>query len=241
VEKDSLERAEELFRQALKLEPANPHNALIFSNIGTLQRRTQRLDEAVESYTYALNIVPYSVPVLLNRATIYMEQEILDRAYIDYCQVLDFDKKNTEALLMRAYIYVTRRDYNAARIDYNHLLEIDSRHYSALLGLAALNQKEEKFRESLDILDKLISEYHTEVELYIARAEVEQDMHLLDLALADLEQAIYLNPQSVDAYMLRGKINLARNKKKLAKKDFETAASLGVSQSELRELLRQCR
>jgi tetratricopeptide (TPR) repeat protein len=241
AEKDSLEQAEELYRQVLKSEPANPHNALIFSNIGTLQRRMQRFSEALESYTYALNIAPYSVPILLNRATVYMEQGLFDRAYIDYCQVLDIDKKNTEALLMRAYIYMTRRDYKAARIDYNRLLEIDTQHYSARFGLAALNQKEEKFRESLDILEKLIGEYPAEAELYITRAEVEHDMNLPDLALTDLDQAIDLNPLSADAFILRGKINLARNKKKLARKDFEKAGSLGVPQSELREWLRQCR
>ncbi|KAA6342429.1 Beta-barrel assembly-enhancing protease [termite gut metagenome] len=241
AEEDRLEQAEELYRQVLKLEPANPHNALIFSNIGTLQRRMQRLSEAVESYTYALNIAPYSVPILLNRATVYMEQALPDRAYIDYCQVLDIDKKNAEALLMRAYIYTIRRDYQAARIDYNRLLEIDSQHYSARLGLATLNQKEDKFRESLEILEKLIGEYPMEAELYTTRAEVEHDMNLPDLALTDLDQAIYLNPLSADAFILRGKINLARNKKKLARKDFERAGSLGVPQPELRELLRQCR
>ncbi|KAA6346679.1 Lipopolysaccharide assembly protein B [termite gut metagenome] len=240
VEKDSLEQAEELYRQVLKLDPANPHNALIFSNIGTLQRRMQRPSEAIESYTYALNIAPYSVPILLNRATVCMEQSLSDRAYIDYCQVLDIDRANTEALLMRAYIYMTRRDYKAARMDYNRLLEIDSRHYSARLGVATLSQKEEKFRESLDILEELIVQYPAEAELYITRAEVEQDMNLPDLALTDLDRAIHLNPLSADAFVLRGRINLARNKKKPARKDFEKAGTLGIPQPELREWLRQC-
>ncbi len=39
TEQDSLAQAENYIRQALKLEPANPHNALLFSNLGTIQRR----------------------------------------------------------------------------------------------------------------------------------------------------------------------------------------------------------
>jgi tetratricopeptide (TPR) repeat protein len=201
----------------------------------------QRLDEAAESYTYALNLAPYSIPILLNRATVYMEQGFPNRAYIDYCQVLDRDKKNMEALLMRAYIYMIRRDYNAARIDYNRLLEVDSLHYGARLGLATLNQREEKFREAVDILEGLIAEYPTETELYVARAEVEQNMNLPDLALTDIDRAILLNPLSAEAFLLRGKINLAGKKKKTAKKDFEKAELLGIFSSELREWLQQCR
>jgi tetratricopeptide (TPR) repeat protein len=223
------------------MEPANPHNALIFSNIGTLQRQMQRLDEAVESYTYALNLAPYSIPVLLNRAAVYMEQGFSNRAYVDYCIVLDKDKKNTEALLMRAYIYMIRRDYNAARIDYNCLLEVDTLHYSARLGLATLNQREEKFREAMNILEELIAEYPIEMELYVARAEVEQNMNLPDLAIMDIDRAIQLNPLSAEAFLLRGKINLAYKKKKAAKKDFEKAKLLGISSSEVREWLQQCR
>jgi tetratricopeptide (TPR) repeat protein len=241
IEKDSLEQAEILFRQALAMEPTNPYNALIFSNIGTLQKQMQRLDEAEESYTYALNLAPYSILILLNRATVYMEQGFFNRAYVDYCLVLDRDKKNMEALLMRAYIYMIRRDYHAARVDYNQLLEVDSLHYSARLGLATLNQREEKFREAMDILEGLINEYPTEMELYMACAEVEQNMNLPDLALFDIDRAILLNPLSAEAFLLRGKINLAGKKKKKAKKDFEKAESLGISSSELREWLQQCR
>ena len=94
-----------------------------------------------------------AVPILLDRAAIYMETGRTDRAYTDYCRVLDEDKQNKEALLMRAYIYILRRDYPAARIDYNRLQELDPQSYSGRLGLATLEQKEEKFRESLDILN----------------------------------------------------------------------------------------
>jgi hypothetical protein len=43
IEKDSLPKAEELLLQALKLEPKNAKNALLFSNLGLVQRRLARL------------------------------------------------------------------------------------------------------------------------------------------------------------------------------------------------------
>lgn len=241
IEKDSLSQAETLLKAALALEPRNPHNALLFSNLGLVQRRLGRYKDATESYTYALNFAPLAVPILLNRAAIYLEQGLQDKAYVDYCQVTDVDKKNTEALLMRAYIYTLRRDYKAARIDYNRLLELDPQSYSGRLGLATLEQKEGKFRESLDLLNKLIAERVDDATLYIARADVEREMQHDDLALIDLEEAIRLSPSSADAYLLRGDIYLAQKKKVLARQDYEKAISLGVPPSELHEQLKQCK
>lgn len=241
IEKDSLPQAEKLLIEALKLEPKNPHNALLFSNLGLVQRRLGRYEEAIDSYSYALNIAPLAVPILLNRAALYLELGMQDKAYVDYCQVMDVDKQNVEALLMRAYIYVMRRDFKAARMDYDRLLQLDSQSYSGRLGLATLEQKEGKYRESLDLLNKLIAETPGDATLLVARADVERDMNHEDLALIDLEEAIRLEPSSADAYLLRGDIYLAQKKKGLAKLDFEKALSLGVPASELHEQLKQCR
>ena len=164
--------------QALKLEPKNAKNALLFSNLGLVQRRLGEFDKALESYSFALNFAPLAVPILLDRAAIYMEMGKTDRAYTDYCQVLDEDKQNKEALLMRAYIYVLRRDYPAARIDYNRLLELDPQSYSGRLGLATLEQKEGKFREALEILNKMLAATPEDATLYIARADVEREMNM---------------------------------------------------------------
>ena len=218
IEKDSFHRAEELLLQALKLEPKNAKNALLFSNLGLVQRRLGEYDKALESYSFALNFAPLAVPILL-----------------------DEDKQNKEALLMRAYIYILRRDYPAARIDYNRLLELDPQSYSGRLGLATLEQKEEKFRESLDILNKMIVETPEDATLYVARADVEREMKHEDLALVDLEEAIRLNASLADAYLLRGNIYLMQKKKALAKADFEKAISLGVPPADLHEQLQQCK
>ena len=241
IEKDSFHRAEELLLQALKLEPKNAKNALLFSNLGLVQRRLGEYDKALESYSFALNFAPLAVPILLDCAAIYMETGRTARAYTDYCQVLDEDKQNKEALLMRAYIYTLRRDYPAARIDYNRLLELDPQSYSGRLGLATLEQKEEKFRESLDILNKMIVETPEDATLYVARADVEREMKHEDLALVDLEEAIRLNASLADAYLLRGNIYLMQKKKALAKADFEKAISLGVPPADLHEQLQQCK
>lgn len=76
IEMDSLHKAEELLLQALKLEPKNAKNAMLFSNLGLVQRRMGEYDKALESYSFALNFAPLAVPILLDRAAINLEWEI---------------------------------------------------------------------------------------------------------------------------------------------------------------------
>lgn len=249
TEHDSLQLAETLLREALKLEPANPHNALLFSNLGTIQRRQKKYEQALESYNYALNIAPRTVPILLNRATLYLELGKNDAARADYSLVLDADPDHAEALLMRAYIYMQHRDYAWARADYNRLLKAHPTDFKARLGLATLAQKEGKLEEAFGILNRLVQaeaesthpDAHQLSLLYVARAGVEKDLKHTDLALLDLEEALRLNPSQAEAYLMRVQIYLTQGKKRLAKDDLTQAMALGVPQAEIRDLWKQCK
>lgn len=250
TEQDSLAQAEKYIMEALKLDPANPHNALLFSNLGTIQRRQRQYDQAIESYTMALNIAPRTVPILMNRAALYLELGKDELARVDYALALDLETDNQEALLMRAYIYKQKRDYKAARSDYERLLKLNPQSYNGRLGLAMLEQKEGKYEEALSVLNKMIADKadgSTQITaplyavLYVARAGVEKDMEHFDLALIDLEEAIELDPSQSEAYLMRGQIYLSQKKKELAKRDFEKAVKLGVPQGDVRELLQQCK
>ncbi|WP_298072914.1 tetratricopeptide repeat protein [uncultured Bacteroides sp.] len=249
TEEDSLELAEKCIRQALQLEPANPRNALLFSNLGTIQRSRHRYEQALESYRMALNMAPMSVPILMNHATLSLELGQNDKARADYSQVIEIEPHNVEALLMRAYIYMQQRDYKFARLDYDTLLKIDPQHYNVRLGLAALYQREIRYDEALVVLDGMLADkggttpYTTDelAAVRVARAGVELDMLKPDQALLDLDEAIRLDPRQSEAYLMRGRVHLMLKKKALAKRDLEKAVSLGIPQSEVRELMNQCK
>lgn len=249
TEEDSLELAEKCIRQALQLEPANPRNALLFSNLGTIQRSRHRYEQALESYRMALNMAPMSVPILMNHATLSLELGQNDKARADYSQVIEIEPHNVEALLMRAYIYMQQRDYKFARLDYDTLLKIDPQHYNVRLGLAALCQREIRYDEALVVLDGMLADkggttpYTTDelAAVRVARAGVELDMLKPDQALLDLDEAIRLDPRQSEAYLMRSRVHLMLKKKALAKRDLEKAVSLGIPQSEVRELMNQCK
>lgn len=238
VEQDSLLQAENYFKEALRLEPANMRNSLLFSNLGTIQRRMGKKKEALESYSLALNKTPFSVTMLLNRASLFLEMNDLEKAYTDYCSVLDIDRENPEALMYRAYIYMKRRQYQDARLDYRLYLEIKPGDKTARLGMALVNQKDKRFHEALDEFSRLIVDYPDDASLLKARAELEMEMNSWDMALLDLENAAKLTPDDPEIYVMCGDIYLLQDKKREAYVAFEKAIELGVPRPQLNDRLK---
>ncbi|WP_300725082.1 tetratricopeptide repeat protein [uncultured Bacteroides sp.] len=239
--KDSLAQAEELYKEALKLDPKNARNALLFSNLGTVQKRMGRLDDAIESYTMALNITPYATAILLNRASIYMEKGFREKAYLDYCNVIDLLPNDKEARLMRAYIYMYRRQYKEARIDYNVVVGEDAQNMTARLGLVMLDQKEGRFQSAIESLNLLINENPREAMLLKMRANIELEQKYPELALMDLEEAARVDTKDADIWVMIGDIQLELKNKGKAKEAYEKAIALGIPRLNLAEQLKNCR
>lgn len=238
VEKDSLHQAEELFKEALRLEPANMRNALLFSNLGTVQRRLGKNKQALESYSLALSRTPHSVPMLLNRASLYLDMNYLEKAYVDYCDVIDLDDRNAEAYQFRAYIYMNKRQYQDAKADYQRLLDVVPGDRTARIGMAIVNQKLRRYHESLEEFNRLIVDYPKDVSLLKARAELEVEMNTPDLALLDLESAARLAPNDAEIYVMCGDIYLSKDLKREAYVAFEKAIKLGYPRPELQDKLK---
>ena len=238
IEKDSLHLAEQFLKDALNADPANMKNALLLSNLGTIQRRMGKNMDAIESYTLAINKVPFSVTILLNRASLYLDMDNLEKAYSDYCNVIDLDKKNKEALQFRAYIYMRRRQYNEARADYRTILEAEPTNKTARIGMIMANQKDKRYKEALESLNLLITEYPKDVSLWKARAEIEIETNALDLALLDLENAAKIAPNDTDIYVMCGDIYMEQGKKREAYVAYEKAIELGVPRPQLQDRLK---
>lgn len=236
------ELAEQSFKEALKLEPGNPKNALLLSNLGIVQQEQKKLQEALESFSLALNITPHNIPILLNRASLCMQTGHESRAYTDYSIVLDLNKDNTEALFFRAYLSMRLEKYKEAEADYLHLIALEPTHSKAKMGLANLYQKQKKYKEGIEIISKLIGEKPDEADYYIVRADIEKEMGHNQLALSDLDEAERISPENnaTTICVMRGSIYLEQGQKKLAKKYFEQAISLGIPQAELQKEMEMC-
>ena len=150
---DSTDEAERLFREAMRMEPAQRSNSMIYYQIGRLQEHRGKLEKALESYTMGLNVAPHVLPLRMSRAKLYMKLGNKEKALVDYSDILDWKTDEQEALFMRAYIYTEQRLYKKARADYEALLKLNPRHEEARIGLVLLNEKDNRSREAMEQIE----------------------------------------------------------------------------------------
>lgn len=234
---DSLSKAEELFRQAMRLEPAQRSNALLFNHIGRIQERRGEYAEALESYTRGLNQSPYTMGILLNRAALYLRLNRLDKALADYSGVLDLNADHVEALLNRAYVYDRQRLYKNARADYEKVLGMLPSHDRAMLGLAIVNDKDNRPQEAMEMMERFVQVYPERAEGFAVKGGMELERKQYELARFDLDKAVQLDAGNPDMYISRAAYFQAVNERDAARTDLETALRLGADSQEIASLL----
>ena len=225
MEDDSLLVAEDLFKQALKAEPAAPGNAIIWGHLASIAERTGREREALEHYNIALGLAPSLPALLLGRASLNMKMGDESRALADYNEVLGSHPDHPEALLMRAYINQSRRLLKEAREDFEHILRLNPAHEQALLGLALVNDNDRR--------PQAANLYPQHAAGYALKAGMELDRRQYERAEADYTKAIELDPNSATYRLARARLYTLTKKKRLAREDVRHAARLGASAEEL--------
>lgn len=246
---DSLERAEELFRQALQSRPNDYRNALLYTNIGKVQEaiywqdthNRAKADEALESYGLAIGMAPEAVPMLMARGSFLLKLGIHQKAIIDFTRVLTVNEQHTQALNLRAYCHAQLRAYGDARNDYNRALAIEPDNYEATLGLAILEQQTGHLNKGIERMTQLIEAEPQQAELYSVRAGMYAENKQPELALLDLDEAVGAAPENVNYLLARAYLHQQQGNKRLALRDFEQAIALGIPRASLAEELKACK
>ncbi len=245
LEQEDLLAAETSLIQAMRNEPANPRNVLLLSNLGTIQRRLGKLEEALISYTSALSRSPKSATLLSNRASLYIEMGEQDKAIADYTSLLIDDEKNEDALYQRGFLYLSKKDNLSAEADFEKLMEINPNTLNGRKGIATLCKFRGEYDEAERIYIFLIDRVPDDVDLYLSRAELFLMMEKNGKALSDINKAISLEEKNGErnpySYMLRAQVKIRQYEKKSAQEDIELAVRLGYDKQKADELLNELR
>lgn len=238
VDKNDLISAEESLKAAMRLEPANPLNYALLTNLGTIQRRQGKREEALLSYTSALSGHTSNITILENRASLYTELGETEKALNDYNTLLLADPTHQEALYCRGLLYVQKKDFLSAEQDFDNILEINEKSVRARLGHAILEKMRGNYTESEKIYNYLISEMPNNWILYEGRAELYFLMGKNARAMADINRIFSESTPGATLYVLRGKVKLAQFEKESAALDFKKAENMGYDKEVIRELMK---
>ena len=238
VEQENWVAAEECLRSAMRMEPANPANYALLTNLGTIQRRQGKFEDAIISYTASLSREPQNQLILENRASLYAEMGEVEKAINDYTTLLLTDPNQQEPLYARGLLYLQQRNFILAEEDFDKLLSVNEKSVKARLGFAVLEKLRGNYDESERIYNYLISEQPHSMLLYEGRADLYFMMGKNARAMADINKVFSESKPTASLYVLRGKVKLAQYEKESASMDFEKARNMGYDKEVIDELMK---
>lgn len=238
LDKNDLVAAEESLKSAMRQEPANPLNYALLTNLGTIQRRQGKMEDALISYTSALSGHTKNITILENRASLYSELGETDKAVNDYTALLMIDPSHQEALYCRGLLYIQQKQLLWAEQDFDKILEVNEKSVRGRMGHATLEKVRGNYTESERIFNYLINEMPRDWVLYEGRADLYFMMGKNARAMSDINKVFTESKPTAALYVLRGKIKLAQYEKESASLDFQKAKNMGYDKNVIAELLK---
>ncbi len=178
---------------------------------------------------------PDSIDLRLKKAAWNMELEQWQYAREEYDFILAQEPKNLAALYFRAYANTRLRRYNYARMDYESMLAQVPNHFEGRLGLALLNQADRHYTEALDGINLLVTAHPDSAVVWAARAGIEVEQGMLELAEYDFTEALARAPHHRDYLLQRADVRIKLGKWDQAREDLDQLVRMGVPKAALKE------
>lgn len=201
----------------------------------------EQMRDSLEEAADMVRKYPENIDLRLRKASWNMLLQQWEYAKSEYDEVLKRDTSNVAALYYRAYTYERMHRYAFARRDYEKMLKIVPGNFNGQLGLALLNQKDMRYTEAMNIVNHLVEQYPDSAVAYAARAGMEMERGMLDVALYDFSKAITLEPTNTDYLLSRADLLIRMGRKKDARQDLDTAVRKGIPKPSLTDLYNRCR
>lgn len=228
--------AEDYLRRAMRLEPANPSNVLLLSNLGMIQFYDGRDNEAIATLTDAHKIAPASVTVLMNRARVYTSTGQTELAAKDYSRVISLDSTLTEPRFYRAMLSLNSGHREAAEADIDTLISMDPSGRLTNVAQATILMARSDFKNAIPHLSTAIR-IQPDASYYSSRALCYLYTEDPAAAADDIARGLELDPTDGELYLYRALLNKMRYRPDDAEADAEKAVKYGVSPQFAKSLL----
>lgn len=156
----------------------------------------------------------------------YFKEGEYTKAAEEYTEKLKFDPNDVRMLYNRGRAHEEQGEFDLAKADYEKALELDPKNFQVLLSLANLHHEEKNYNNALLYASKAEEIPGAPAMASFMKARALQQMGLLDDALKSYGNAIMLDKDFGQAYLNRGHLKIAMEKKKSACEDFKLAQAL---------------
>lgn len=227
INKQQWDKAENFLKELLSSYPDDNNNSLIISNLATVQRYQGKYQEAINNYTFAINMTPNAVTLLKNRASLYMDVDSIADALNDYERILLLDEKDEETRYYHGILSIRIGDMDAAKKDFDYILFYNPSSGLGREGLALWFKKRGDYIEAIKYLSEIIKQHPSAIRLS-NRAECYLSLKRLNDAENDIRKALEMSPKDGYLYVLRAKLNKARFNRVDVERDIKLAEKYGI-------------
>lgn len=121
VRKGQVDRAQQLFDQAIK---SDPKNADAYNNKGNLLMSSRKYKQAIPEYSAAIQLQANRAPYIFNRAYAYLLTGSQREALKDLNRVLELEQGNFKALAFRGQVRMNLADFEGAVSDFDRVVAL---------------------------------------------------------------------------------------------------------------------
>lgn len=234
------DRAELFLKEVLKNYPDDNNNSLIISNLATVQRYQGKYQEAINNYTFAINMTPNAVTLLKNRASLYLDIDSVTDALEDFERILLLDEKDEETRYYHGILSIRVGDMDAAKKDFDYILFYNPSSGLGREGLALWFKKRGDNIEAIKYYSEIIKQHPSAIRLS-NRAECYLSLKRLNDAESDIRKALEMAPEDAYLYVLRAKLDKARFNRADVERDLDLAEKYGISRKLSNQLINDAR
>ena len=237
IKDENYTEAEHRLVEAMAIEPENPSNVLLLSNLGMVYSYMDRDSLALCAYDEALRRAPEMTTVLQNRARLHLKMGNDLDAYSDFGAVVSRDSLNAEARYYRGMIALYGGKLEQATADFDVLSSIAPDSYNTWSALAALYSLTERSIRAIPYYIKLI-EADPSPEYYSALAGCYLAEGRLSEASSIIADALRLYSHDPELYYYRAWLNRDRYLLDDARSDAELAVRYGADAAKVARLFK---
>lgn len=237
IAEDRLDQAAARLIEAMSVEPENPGNVLLLSNLGVVYWRDGRDSLALETFDRVLDEAPSMVTVRLNRGRLHLDMGHSREAYDDFSEVVEQDSLNAGARYYRGTMNLYGGHLADAEADFEVLRQLHPKALDTAVALSTLYSLSGRNREAVPYYEILIEE-DPAPEYYAGLAGCLLALENYTRASEVISDGLKRYSHDPELYYYRAWLNRERYRLDEARDDAQRAIDLGANKQKVDALFR---
>lgn len=238
ISENNFEEAAARLIDAMAVEPNNPGNLLLMSNLGIVYSCLDRDSLALATLDEVNRRAPNMTVALVNRGRIKLKCDMAEEAYEDFSKVILLDSLNTDARYFRGMMALYGGQRETAETDLKIVGDLEPETIRTYAALSALYSLTGRNREAAKYFEKLI-EKEPSAEYYAGLAGCYLAMEELSDASRVINEGLTVYNKDPELYYYRAWLNRDRFRLDDAKADASKAIKYGASPEKVLKLFKR--